>query len=134
MSIFSDIEAFITTKVWPFLKNIGKATVQAEIANLTPIAVSAVAEAEADVVSAAASGSLANLGTTLGALVTKTAVKAEATGITAGATSILASVASSAVAMNGPSFEGSVMLANICTMPIRVPIMPKAGAQSPTAR
>ena len=85
MSIFSDIEAFITTKVWPFLKNIGKATVQAEIANLTPIAVSAVAEAEADVVSAAASGSLANLGTT-------TAVKAEATGITAGATSILASV------------------------------------------
>ena len=92
MSIFSDIEAFITTKVWPFLKNIGKATVQAEIANLTPIAVSAVAEAEADVVSAAASGSLANLGTTLGALVTKTAVKAEATGITAGATSILASV------------------------------------------
>ena len=39
-----------------------------------------------------------------------------------------------AVAMNGPSLDGSVMLANICTMPISVPIMPKAGAQSPTAR
>ena len=50
------------------------------------------------------------------------------------ATSAPYSVASSAVAMNGPSFEGSVMLANICTMPIRVPIMPKAGAQSPMAR
>src|SRR3954452_13973024 len=25
--------------------------------------------------------------------------------------------------MNGPSLEGSVILANICTMPIRVPIM-----------
>ncbi len=36
--------------------------------------------------------------------------------------------------MNGPSFEGSVMLANICTMPIKVPIMPNAGAQSPMAR
>ena len=33
--------------------------------------------------------------------------------------------------MNGPSLDGSVMLANICTMPISVPIMPKAGAQSP---
>src|SRR6202041_1542493 len=42
------------------------------------------------------------------------------------------SVASSAVAMNGPSLDGSVMLANICTMPTSVPIMPKAGAQSPT--
>jgi hypothetical protein len=47
---------------------------------------------------------------------------------------VAVSVASSAVAMNGPSLEGSVMLANICTMPISVPIMPKAGAQSPTAR
>ena len=37
-------------------------------------------------------------------------------------------------AMNGPSLDGSVMLANICTMPISVPIMPKAGAQSPIAR
>jgi len=36
--------------------------------------------------------------------------------------------------MNGPSFEGSVMLANICTMPIKVPTMPKAGVQSPMAR
>jgi hypothetical protein len=36
--------------------------------------------------------------------------------------------------MKGPSFDGSVMLANICTIPIKVPIMPKAGAQSPTAR
>ena len=44
------------------------------------------------------------------------------------------SVANNAVAMNGPSFEGSVILANICTMPISVPIMPKAGAQSPIAR
>jgi len=26
------------------------------------------------------------------------------------------------------------MLANICTMPISVPTMPKAGAQSPMAR
>src|SRR6202045_1334481 len=38
------------------------------------------------------------------------------------ATSAPYSVASSAVAMNGPSLEGSVMLANICTMPISVPI------------
>ena len=44
------------------------------------------------------------------------------------------SVASKAVAMKGPSFDGSVMLANICTIPIKVLIMPKAGAQSPTAR
>src|SRR5271154_3781518 len=34
------------------------------------------------------------------------------------ATSAPYSVASKAVAMNGPSFEGTVMLANICTMPI----------------
>ena len=44
------------------------------------------------------------------------------------------SVASRAVAMNGPSLDGSVMLANICTIPTKVPIMPKAGAQSPIAR
>lgn len=44
------------------------------------------------------------------------------------------SVASSAVAMNGPSLDGSDMLENICTMPSSVPIMPNAGAQSPTAR
>jgi hypothetical protein len=36
--------------------------------------------------------------------------------------------------MNGPSFEGSVMLANICTMPIKVPTIPNAGVQSPMAR
>ncbi len=36
--------------------------------------------------------------------------------------------------MNGPSLEGSDMLENICTMPINVPTMPKAGAQSPMAR
>ena len=30
--------------------------------------------------------------------------------------------------MNGPSFEGSYMLANIWTMPISVPIIPQAGA------
>ncbi len=36
--------------------------------------------------------------------------------------------------MNGPSFEGSDMLENICTMPSSVPIMPNAGAQSPMAR
>src|ERR1700722_16713105 len=50
------------------------------------------------------------------------------------ATSAPYNVANSAVAMNGPSLEGSVMLANICTMPISVPIMPNAGAQSPMAR
>lgn len=92
MSIFTDIEAFVTTKVWPFLKNVGKATVTAEINSLIPIATSAVAQAEGDVVSAAASGSLSNLGAVIGALVTKTAAQAEATAITAGATSILASV------------------------------------------
>jgi len=31
-------------------------------------------------------------------------------------------------------FEGSVMLANICTMPIKVPTIPNAGVQSPMAR
>lgn len=92
MSIFTDIENFVTTKVWPFLKNIGKATVQAEITNLEPIASTLVASAEQDIVTAAASGSLSNLGAVLGALVTKTAVQAEATAVTAGATSILASV------------------------------------------
>ncbi len=39
-----------------------------------------------------------------------------------------------AVAIDGPSFEGSDMLANIVTMPRIVPIMPQAGAQSPNAR
>ena len=39
-----------------------------------------------------------------------------------------------ATAMNGPSFEGSDMLENICTMPSSVPIIPNAGAQSPMAR
>lgn len=92
MSIFTDIENFVTTKVWPLLKNVGKEAVQAEIANLQPLAVTAVSEAEAAVVSAAASGSLANLGTVLAGIVTKTAANAEAKAVTAGATSLLASV------------------------------------------
>lgn len=92
MSIFSDIESFITTKAWPFLKNIGKSVVQAEITNLTPIATTLVADAEQDIVTAAASGSLSSLGGVLGALVAKTATQAEAAGITAGATSLLSAV------------------------------------------
>lgn len=92
MSIFADIENFISTKVWPFLRNIGKSVVTAEINNLVPIATSAVAEAEGAVVAAAASGSLSNLGAVIGGIVTKTAAQAEATAVTAGATSLLASI------------------------------------------
>ncbi len=92
MSIFSDIEAFVTTKVWPFLKNIGKSAVQAEITTLQPVAEKLVASAEADVVAAAASGSTANLGVVLGKLISDTAAQAETLTITAGATSLLSSV------------------------------------------
>lgn len=92
MSIFTDIENFITTKAWPFLKNIGKSVVQAEINNLEPIAVKLVAEAENAIVQAAASGSLSNLGAVLGDLITKTAAQAETTAISAGATSLLSSI------------------------------------------
>ena len=88
MSIFTDIENFITTKAWPFLKNIGKSVVQAESTALAPIATELVAGAEQAIVSAATNGQLGSLGSTLGSLVTQTAVKAEAAGISAGATSI----------------------------------------------
>lgn len=99
MSVFTDIENFVTTKVWPFLRNIGKSVVTAEINNLVPIATAAVAEAQTEIVAAAASGSINNLGAVLGALVTKTAAQAESAAITAGATSILASVGT-ALAVN----------------------------------
>lgn len=92
MSIFSDIENFITTKAWPFLKNIGKSVVQAEIKNLDPIATKLVADAEGAIVQAAASGSLSNLGAVLGDLVTKTAAEAEMAAVSAGATSLLTSI------------------------------------------
>lgn len=92
MSIFSDIESFITTKAWPFLKNIGKSVVQAEINNLEPIAAKLVSDAEGAIVRAAASGSVSNLGAVLGDLVTKTAAQAEMTAVSAGATSLLSSI------------------------------------------
>lgn len=88
MSFFTSLENFITTKAWPFLKNVGKDVVQAEANALAPIAAELVAGAEQSIVSAAASGQLGSLGSTLGSLVTQTAVKAEAAGIAAGATSI----------------------------------------------
>lgn len=114
MSIFSDIEAFVTTKVWPFLKNVGKSVVQAEIASLQPVAEKLVASAEADVVAAAASGSTANLGAVLGKLVADTAAQAETLTITAGATSILASV-------------GTALATNATTAP-SLAVAPKAAA------
>lgn len=92
MSIFAQIEAFIETKVWPFLKNIGKVAVQAEIQTLEPIAVALVSQVEGAIVSAATSGSLSDLGAVLGKLVTDTAVEAQGKALAAGATSILAAV------------------------------------------
>jgi len=109
MSIFTDIENFITTKVWPFLKNIGKSVVQAEVNNLMPIATQLVADAEHEVVQAAASGSLSNLGNVLGGLVVKAAAQAESTAISAGATSLLASVGT-ALAAN-PNTANSLAIA-----------------------
>lgn len=92
MSIFTTLENFITTKAWPFIKNIGKDVVQAEITQLQPIAVAMVGSAETAIVQAAASGSLASLGTVLGDLVTKTATQAESAAITGGATSLLSAI------------------------------------------
>lgn len=92
MSIFTDFEAFITTKAWPFIRNIGKAAVKAEIDALAPIAAQLVAGAEQAIVQAAASGNVGNLGSVLGALVTQTAVQAQSASIAAGATSILSAV------------------------------------------
>jgi hypothetical protein len=116
MSIFADFENFITTKAWPFLRNIGKATVTAEITALTPIATTLAAEAQTDIVTAAASGSLSNLGAVLGALVTKTAAQAEAQAITAGATSLLASV-------------GTALATNTTTATSLTPAAPVAAVQ-----
>lgn len=92
MNIFSELENFITTTAWPFIKNIGKTVVKAETAALQPIAVKLVAGAESAIVSAAASGSLSQLGTVLGKLVTDTAVEAEGASISAGATSLFTSL------------------------------------------
>lgn len=92
MNIFTEIESFITTTAWPFIKNIGKTVVKAETTALAPIAVKLVAGAEGDIVSAAASGSLSQLGAVLGKLVTDTATEAEGAAISAGATSLLTSV------------------------------------------
>lgn len=92
MHLFDAITAFFTSHVLPFLKNIAKAAVKAEIDSLKPIAEKAVADAASAVLVAAASGSTKQLGTAIGNIITQVAADAETAAITAGATSILTSV------------------------------------------
>lgn len=92
MHLFDQIAAFFAGHVVPFLKNIGKAVVKAEIDALHPIATKLVAAAEGAVVSAAASGSLTQLGAVLAGLLKDTAAEAESSAVSAGATSLLAAI------------------------------------------
>lgn len=89
MSIFTDIENFITTKVWPFLRNIGKSVVQAEINQFEPEATAVVAEM-ADAVTSAKS--TPDLGQALASIIIKATANAGERAIAAGASAILASV------------------------------------------
>ena len=117
MSLFTEFETFISSTVWPFLKNVGKSAVKAEANALEPIATKLVASAESAVIAAAASGSTAQLGTVLGKLITDTAAQAETTAITAGATSLLVSV-------------GAALASNPNTALNLAPAQPAAGPAS----
>lgn len=92
MHLFDEIAAFFTSHVVPFLKNLAKTVVKAEIDALKPIAEQAVADAAHTIIAAATTGNTASLGAAIGAIVADTAAKAQAAAITAGASSILASV------------------------------------------
>lgn len=92
MNIFSAIENYISSTVWPFLKNVGKKVVHDEIAALKPIMTKLVEEAGPAVVQAAASGSIGQLGSVLGDLVKTAAVAAENAAVSAGATSLFAAL------------------------------------------
>lgn len=92
MHFFDEIATFFTGHIVPFLKNLGRAIVKAEIDSLKPIAEKVVADAASAVVSAAASGSTKQLGAVLAGIVTQAAADAESASISAGASAILASV------------------------------------------
>lgn len=92
MHLFDEITSFFTGHVVPFLKNLGKAVVKAEIDSLKPLAEKAVADAAGAIVSAAASGSTAQLGAVLGSIINAAAADAQGKAITAGASAILAAV------------------------------------------
>lgn len=92
MNLFQEIESFITSSVWPFLKNVGKTVVKAETAALQPIAEKLVADAAGAMVAAAQSGSTAQIGAVLGKLIADAGVAAEAATISAGATALAAAV------------------------------------------
>lgn len=89
MSLFGAIENILTTKVWPFLKNIGKEVVQAEINVFEPLAVETVAEMTAAV---AGAKSTAEMGQALSAIILKSTSNATDKAVIAGASAILAGV------------------------------------------
>ena len=92
MSIWNDIEKALDD-AGRFLGGVFHSLLKTEVVALQPIVTSVVANATADIATAAATGKLSEVGAVLGALVNQTIVQVEATGVSAGIQSIGTTVA-----------------------------------------
>lgn len=92
MSLATALSNFWHNDVAPLLKTVFGNVVKSEVAALTPIVASALAAEEANIIKAAATGSLSGLAVSSAAILTSSATQAEVQGVTAGISSLLATV------------------------------------------